>query len=105
MKSEDIDISPFKIEDIPQFQPVQVWTILTQLRTNKSTVEGDVPAKIYKEFAAYLAEPLAHVFNSSLLQGKYPNIYKYEISTPVPKKFPIHSVEQMRNISGLLNES
>ena len=29
-------------------------------------------------------------------------IYKFEISTPVPKKYPVESVSNMRNISGLL---
>ena len=37
-----------------------------------------------------------------MLQGQYPNIYKFEISTPVPKKFPVEKMDQMRNISGLL---
>ena len=29
-------------------------------------------------------------------------IYKFEISTPVPKRYPVESMSQMRNISGLL---
>ena len=39
----------------------------------------------------------------SLRRGEYPQIYKFEISTPVPKIFPPERVDQMRNISGLLN--
>ena len=35
------------------------------------------------------------------MQGEYPQIYKYEITTPVPKKYPVKSIDQMRNISGL----
>ena len=75
---------------------------LTKLKTNKSIVDGDIPAKLFQEFAAHLAEPLCHVYNSSLLQGEYPRIYKHEISTPVPKKYPVEKIDQMRNISGLL---
>ena len=56
-----------------------------------------------KEYAAYLAEPLTDVINTSLMRGEYPNIYKYEISTPVPKIYPPEKVLQMRNISSLLN--
>ena len=77
MKSEDIHILPKKTEDIPQFEPVEVWMILTKLKTNKSTIEGDIPAKLFQEFAAHLAEPLTHIYNSSLLQGQYPNIYNF----------------------------
>ena len=73
------------------------------MKRNKATVKGDLPAKLIKEFAAYLAEPFTHIINSSLKRGEYPKIYKYEVSTPVPKVFPPEKVEQMRNISGLLN--
>lgn len=59
--------------------------LLTNLKTNKSTIPCDISVRIYKEFDAYIAEPLTHVYNSSLLQGEYPKIYKYEICTPVPK--------------------
>ena len=52
--------------------------------------------------AAYIVEPLTHVFNESLIQGEYPAIYKYEICTPVPKKYPVKNMDQIRNISGLL---
>ena len=64
---------------------------------------GDIPAKLVKYFAAYLAEPLTDIFNTSLLRGEYPQIFKYEVCTPVPKCFPPKKVEKMRNISGLLN--
>ena len=37
-----------------------------------------------------------------MLKGEYPAIYKLEVSTPVPKKFPVENINQMRNISGLL---
>ena len=102
LKTEDIKIQPINPADIPQFKTVQVWWLLSQLKTNKSTVKGDISAKVYKELAAYIAEPLTHVYNTSLLKGEYPNIYKYEVSTPVPKKYPVKSIDQMRNISGLL---
>ena len=102
IKNEDIKIPPIKDSEIPQSKPVQVWMILTQLKTNKSTVPGDIPAKLYKVFAAHISEPLCHVFNTSLLQGEYPRIYKFESCTPVPKKYPVIKMENMRNIAGLL---
>ena len=56
-----------------------------------------------KQFAAYLAEPLADIFNCGLRRGEYPNIYKFEVCTPVPKSRPTQTLAQLRNISGLLN--
>ena len=102
LRTEDIHIKDININEIPQFQSVQVWLLLTQLKTNKSTIPGDISVRVYKELAAYICEPLTHVYNSSLLQGQYPSIYKFELSTPVPKKYPIEKMSQMRNISGLL---
>ena len=69
---------------------------------NKATVPGDFPAKLTKQFAAYIAEPLTAVINSGIRRGKYPQIYKFEVSTPVPKSYPPQNTSQVRNISGLL---
>ena len=102
LNAEDISIPPFTEEEIPVFLPAQVWQILTQLKTNKATVPGDFPAKLTKLFAAYLAEPFADIINTSVSRGEYPNIYKFEISTPVPKQYPPRNTSEIRNISGLL---
>ena len=79
-----------------------MWLLLTQLKTNKATVPGDFPVKLIKMFAAYLAEPLTDIFNTSVRRGEYPQIYKFEVCTPVPKSFPVKSTSEIRNISGLL---
>ena len=102
LKSEDIKLPSFSPSDVPKFHPAQVWFVLSRLETGKSTVTGDIPAKLIKLFAAYLCEPLTHVFNTCIQRGEYPNIFKYEICTPVPKKYPTQTLSQLRNISGLL---
>ena len=102
LNTYDISVPHFEEEEIPQFHPSQVWFALTRLDTNKATVPGDVPAKLIRQFAAYLAEPLADIFNSGLRRGEYPEIYKFEVCTPVPKVHPPQTTAQLRNISGLL---
>ena len=91
LKKEDVSIPPFCKEDIPQFHPSQVWLRLSQIKTNKATVAGDFPAKLIKMFAAYIAEPLTDIINSSIRRGEYPQIYKFEVCTPVPKAYPTQS--------------
>ena len=103
LKTSDIDFSNFHPNEIPQFHPSEVWLNLIKLKTNKATVPGDLPARLNKEFAAYLVEPFTDIVNTCIRRGEYPEIYKYEVCTPVPKKFPPKEVKQMRNISGLLN--
>ena len=102
LENDDISVPPFNQDQIPQFQPSQVWFLLSKLRTNKATVPGDFPAKLSKHFAAYIAEPLCDIINTSVRRGEYPRIYKFEHSTPVPKKFPPKTTADLRNISGLL---
>ena len=103
LKTDDISVPPFKEQDVPQFVPAQVWCLLAKIQTNKATVHGDFPAKLIKHFAAYLAEPLSDIINTSVRRGEYPDIYKFEISTPIPKSYPTQSTSQLRNISGLFN--
>ena len=45
---------------------------------------------------------LTDVINTSIRRGEYPQIYKYEISTPIPKNYPPKDLTEIRNISGLL---
>ena len=70
---------------------------------NKSNVKGDIPVKLLKNFSKYFANPVKDLLNSSIRQGRWPDIFKMEMVTPVPKQFPPQDVDQLRNISGLLN--
>ena len=56
-----------------------------------------------KNFSDSLAKPVANVINASIKQGCWPDILKLEMVTPVLKKNPPKTIEEMRNISGLLN--
>ena len=103
IQKDDISIPHFDPNQIPQFQPSQVWFALNRLDMNKSTVPGDVPAKLIKRFATYLAGPLTDVLNTSMCRGEYPDIYKFEVCTPVPKVHLTQNTAKLRNISGLLN--
>ena len=105
---DEIDETQIKLPEIdkssvPQFSSSEVWFALSRINTNKSTVSDDIPAKLLKRFAAYFAEPLTDIYNTALLKGEYPDIYKFEVCTPVPKVYPTQKLSQLRNISGLLN--
>ena len=103
LQDGDISVPHFSESEIPRFTAAQVWFGLTKLSANKATVPGDVPARLIKHFAAYLAEPLTDILNASVRRGEYPKIYKFETSTPVPKVHPTQKLNQLRNISGLFN--
>ena len=103
LKTESISVPSFPESEIPQFHPAQVWFALSRIDTNKATRPGDFPARLIRQFAAYLAEPLTDIYNTGMQRGEYPQVYKYEISTPIPKSFPTENVSMLRNISGLLS--
>ena len=70
----------------PQVNLLSVWKRIEKLKKTKSTLPGDLPDKLRKEAAIFLAEPLTDILNSCLSQGAYPETWKEEIVTPVPKK-------------------
>jgi hypothetical protein len=73
------------------------------MSSKKATVQDDIPMSIIKEFSVELSEPLAHILQSGIIGGQYPDIWKFEIITPVPKVYPQEHVKQLRKISGLKN--
>ena len=103
LDSKDIKIPHFLESEIPQFTENEVRNILSQMDGNKSNVNDDFPAKLLKQFSRYFAKPIQNLINSSIKQGKWPDIFKIEIVTPVPKEYPVKNVDQLRNISGLKN--
>ena len=70
----------------PQLQVHQVWQRIKSLKKTKSTLAGDLPEKLRKEASIFLAEPLTDIYNACLVQGVYPDAWKMETVTPVPKK-------------------
>ena len=69
------------------------------MKKKVSTVIGDIPWKIIREFSVELSTPLSNIFNSATLGGVWPNIWKCEVVTPVPKVYPTISVDELRNFS------
>ena len=64
---------------------------------------SDVPAKIFKTFSIYLCKPLASLIKNAIRKGHWPRFLKVELVTPIPKVSNPKNVEDLRNISGLMN--
>ena len=94
-----------KSEGVPIFEPHEIHKRIKRIKNKKSTTSGDIPWKLISEYSAELAEPLANIFNSCTLDGTWPEIWKHEIVTPVPKVHPPKSTDDLRKISGTKNFS
>ena len=106
LRTSDIDLSKAtNLKPTPVLEEYQVYEYLRKIKTNTSTVLNDIPAKIIKEFACELAKPLTDVINTMVSLGQYPNIWKIEIVSPVPKVYPTLILNDLRKIAGLKNFS
>ena len=63
----------------------------------------DIPAKILKCFSKKISKPLTQIINDSIQQGQWPALFKSEIVTPVRKVPNPKNLDDLRNISGLMN--
>ena len=71
-----------------------------KVKTKPSTPPGDIPAIIVKKFSKYFCVPLTHILNACLKRGEWPDIWKIEAITPIPKVIPPKKMDNMRPISG-----
>ena len=54
------------------------------------------------KFVGYLCDPVASLINQCIRGEAWPDIFKHEIVTHIPKVFPQKNIEYLRNIFGLL---
>ena len=107
IKTDDFKdfLGSHKNESPPNIGPYKIMKTIKKMNKNASTVPGDLPIKLIHRFADELTLPLCHIINSCLQDGVYPEIWKCEIITPVPKVQPPEKMEHLRKIAGLMNFS
>ena len=82
-----------------QIEIHNVYSILNNLKANKSTGLDKIPAKILKLFAEIIAPSLTYIFNLSLESGIYINEWKRARVTPIYKSEDKTKCENYRPIS------
>ena len=65
--------------------PARVQQLLQDIKVNKSPGHDNITARMLKESAEVIAAPLASIFNSSILQCRYPSPWKNGQITPLLK--------------------
>ena len=101
--------SPLNDNDVQLPQTQQNKTIIVSEKTvlnhllavkvNTTTVLNDIPAKLIKRMAKYLSGPLTHIINTMIKLGQFPDTWKIEQVTPIPKIYPTLEVKQLWKIS------
>ena len=75
--------------------------ISKQIKVKKAQPPRDIPSRILKDFAVHISKPIANIFNTSISQGMWPEVWKQEVVTPVAKVFPPALMKNLGSISGL----
>ena len=106
LQTEDIKIPVnANSKPVPLFDPQQIYEKICKMKKKSSTVCGDIPWRIISEYSVELSFPLANIYNTSTLSGTWPNLWKFEYVTPVPKVYPPTCTDDLRKISGTKNLS
>ena len=83
--------------------PEIVEELICSMNKKSACVKGDVPFKIINYFSSQLSKPLCNIFNTIFIEGKYPEFWKIEYITLVPKCHPPTKKSEFRPISSLLS--
>ena len=94
---------PRVIEEISEpeqfLQQFEVSGRLRSFRKPKSRVKGDIAPELITEFHAQLAVPLTYLFNLVLTTLQWPDLWKSETVTIIPKNNSPSSLSELRNLS------
>ena len=102
------EYSPINLNALPCYRPTnkplqveehEVHKKISKLKDTKSTFHLDLPNKVRKEFSVDVTAPLTDIINTSLRDGEYPQLWKYEYVTPVPKVTHPKTMKELRKIS------
>ena len=75
------------------FAKDEVFEALCSIDPDKSCGPDNVPGRLLKEAAPWIAEPLAHLFNLSMSTGSLPQDWTRANITPIFKKGDKHSLQ------------
>ena len=80
---------------LPVLKPYQVAMRIKNIKKPKSKIKGDIFPSLMTEYA----QPLSDIYNRITETFIWPNIWKMEIVTVIPKCVNPESFDQLRNIS------
>ena len=76
----------FKHFDVECIKPYEVKMIIDKLDSNKSTGIDGIGPKILKHCGDYITPAIAHIINSSILHGVFPDSLKIANVIPIFKQ-------------------
>ena len=84
---------------VPQLEDFEVYTKICKAKKPNSSVPGDLPKRIVKEFSCELSTPMTTIFNSILRTQEYPRQWVVEYQIPLEKVPNPSSEDELRNLA------
>ena len=82
---------------LPYLSVDQVGTAMKEAKKPTSMVPGDIPAVLYNRFTNKLSPPVTHVFNLITEQQEWPEAWKREYVTVIPKNCLLYTSPSPRD--------
>lgn len=97
------DVNDLLKDTLPPLPSIgQVKMVLMHLKTKKAKGIDGIPAWVLKQYCEELAPVVHNIVVSSIIQCKYPTLYKHALITPIPKVRPPNDIDNdFRQISVL----
>ena len=74
-----------KRDHLPFIDNFTMWQALRVMKKTNSEVPDELPASLRTEFLQWLSEPASDILNSIITTQKWPEQWKNEFGTPIPK--------------------
>ena len=95
----DVDVPSTYESGVQVLERFEVSGRIRRFRKPKSIVPGDVFPQLMTQFSDFFAIPLTSIYNSITCTKVWPRAWKKEFVTVIPKKTPLESLADLRNIS------
>lgn len=94
---------PFNVLQLDTFEVTEDMIVRAarKLKVSYSAGPDGIPAVIYKRCIAELMVPLVAIFNTSMVQAKFPSSWKRSVMFPVFKKGDKRDIQNYRGITSL----
>ena len=95
----DGDVPPAAEEALPSLSRAEVSKRLSEIKKPRGGVRGDIFPSLVSRSADVLAVPLTNIYNTISTTATWPQLWKTEFVTPIPKTSLPQSANDLRNIS------
>ena len=86
-------------KSIPILSDFEVYEQIRKSKKPKSSVPGDLPRRLVKEFGPELAAPVAKIYRNIVKSGHWPKSWRIEYGTPLRKQPNPETEDHLRIIS------